>query len=81
MKDESNTEKREVNLWYCDGCRMVHLSAAGVTINFNKEEFERFSDAVVELQCREMFNPEQLTAFLGMDENVTDITLVTSSVQ
>ncbi len=38
-----------VHLWYCGGCRVVHMSIGKMVLNFSREEFVDFTDAVVDI--------------------------------
>lgn len=38
----------DLKLWHCAGCGVVHMSVGKMLLNFNREEFADFTDAVVE---------------------------------
>lgn len=41
----------DVKLWHCTGCAVVHMSVKDMVLNFTREEFSAFSDAVVDIEC------------------------------
>lgn len=41
--------KKEVSVWHCQGCALVHISVGRMMLNFTQDEFARFTDAVVEI--------------------------------
>lgn len=52
----------DVKLWHCRGCGVVHMSVGGRVMNFHRQEFAAFAEAVVEAQysigAAEPFMPE-----------------------
>jgi hypothetical protein len=41
--------KKQLSLWYCESCRMVHLRAGKTVLNFDTREFAEFVEAVVDI--------------------------------
>lgn len=41
--------KRQLNLWYCERCRKVHLRAGETVLSFDSREFAAFTEAVVDI--------------------------------
>ena len=44
MRDTAN-----VKLWHCSGCKAVHMSVRDMVLNFTREEFAAFTEAVVDI--------------------------------
>lgn len=44
-------QKEQVEIWYCNGCGVVHLVAGSFRISFDRNEFEDFTNAVVNIYC------------------------------
>lgn len=42
-------ENKQLSLWYCVGCRRVHLRTGEVAISFDSREFAQFTEAVVDV--------------------------------
>ncbi|MBK9216547.1 MAG: hypothetical protein IPM59_13320 [Chloracidobacterium sp.] len=42
-------EMAEVKLWPCGGCNSVHMAVRGMVLNFSREEFSTFTEAVVDI--------------------------------
>lgn len=40
-------ETAGIKLWHCVGCGVVHMSVKDVVLNFSREEFSTFTEAVV----------------------------------
>lgn len=52
MREAHNCgERHTVSLWYCEGCEVVHMTAGGFRLSFNREEFEAFMGMTVDLYC------------------------------
>lgn len=41
--------KHQLKIWYCAGCRAVHLRAGETILSFDSREFAEFADAVVDI--------------------------------
>ncbi len=41
----------DLNVWHCPGCGVVHMSVGKTVVNFTREEFSKFADSVVDIQC------------------------------
>ncbi len=39
----------DVKIWHCDGCGVVHMSVKDMVLNFDREEFVTFTQAVVDI--------------------------------
>lgn len=44
-----NKEMAEIKLWHCAGCGVVHMSVKGTALNFSREDFAAFTEAVVDI--------------------------------
>lgn len=44
-----NHNHRKLQIWYCDGCRSVHLKTDNVCLSFSKQEFAELALAVSEI--------------------------------
>lgn len=44
-----NREKADVKLWHCAGCGVVHMGVKGMVLNFSREDFAAFAEAVVDI--------------------------------
>ena len=42
-------EMANVKIWHCSGCRAVHMSVRDMVLNFTREEFAAFTEAVVDM--------------------------------
>ena len=38
-----------VHLWHCGGCGVVHMSVGKMVLNFTRDDFAHFTDAVVDI--------------------------------
>jgi hypothetical protein len=38
-----------VNVWHCRGCGVVHMSVGKMVLNFTRNEFADFTEAVVDI--------------------------------
>ena len=47
--EEHTCENKQLSLWYCAGCRRVHLRAGEAALSFDNREFARFTMAVVDV--------------------------------
>jgi redox-regulated HSP33 family molecular chaperone len=47
-EDLRSNVKADVQVWLCEDCRCVHVRAANVMLTFTKDEFESFTEAVVD---------------------------------
>jgi hypothetical protein len=45
---EMTNDRKTVSLWYCNGCSAAHLTAGGMRLTFNRDEFATFTKMVVE---------------------------------
>lgn len=48
----TRTAKRklaEVKIWQCRGCDVVHMSVAGMVLNFSRDDFAAFTEDVVSI--------------------------------
>ncbi len=41
-------DRSELNLWFCVGCGVVHLTAGGMRLSFNRAEYASFTEMVVD---------------------------------
>ena len=49
------TEKRgNVELWYCTGCRSVHMGIDGARVSFDRTRFEDFAKMVADVHYESM---------------------------
>lgn len=48
-------KKANLEVWNCRGCKAVHISAGNVRLSLDREEFEAFTEAVVNIYCGEWF--------------------------
>lgn len=39
----------DVKIWHCSGCGVVHMSVKDMILNFGREEFPAFTEAVVDI--------------------------------
>ncbi|MBK7392752.1 MAG: hypothetical protein IPI64_05535 [Chloracidobacterium sp.] len=39
----------DVKIWHCGGCGVVHMSVKDKVLNFDREEFAMFTEAVVDI--------------------------------
>ena len=53
-------EMADVKIWHCRGCGVVHMSVKGMVLNFNRQEFATFTDAVVDINYSGWFRDERL---------------------
>ncbi len=42
-------EMADVKIWHCNGCGVVHMSVRDMVLNFTRDEFAVFSEAVVDI--------------------------------
>jgi hypothetical protein len=70
MSQAANVESSRIDVWYCSGCGAVHLAAGGMTLNFDREEFGRFAESVVDIHCRGWLRDE-----LGVGNLITSPTI------
>jgi hypothetical protein len=42
-------EMADVKMWHCGGCRVVHMAVKDIVLNFTREEFAKFTEAVVDI--------------------------------
>ncbi len=42
-------EFTDVKIWHCRGCGVAHMSVKGMVLNFSREEFAAFTEAVVDI--------------------------------
>lgn len=40
---------QNVTVWHCRGCGVVHMSVGKMVLNFNRQEFADFTEAVVDI--------------------------------
>lgn len=38
-----------VTVWHCGGCGVVHMSVGKMVLNFTRDEFANFTEAVVDI--------------------------------
>jgi hypothetical protein len=48
-KAKPSRELMDVKMWHCGGCRVVHMAIKDVVLNFTREEFANFTEAVVDI--------------------------------
>jgi len=48
MNNIESEGRKELELWFCNGCEAVHLTAGGMRLSFNQGEFSAFTKMVVE---------------------------------
>ncbi|MEQ1642386.1 MAG: hypothetical protein ABL959_02945 [Pyrinomonadaceae bacterium] len=48
-KAKPNREMADVKLWHCTGCGVVHMGVKGMVLNFSREDFAAFAEAVVDI--------------------------------
>lgn len=41
---------KNVKMWHCGGCGVVHMSVGKMTMDFTQEEFSNFAETVVDIQ-------------------------------
>lgn len=46
--EPEHVDRSELNLWFCNGCRVVHLSAGGMRLSFTRAEYAIFTEMVVD---------------------------------
>lgn len=39
----------DVRVWHCGGCSVVHMAVGKMVLNFTRDEFAEFADAVVDI--------------------------------
>jgi hypothetical protein len=75
MKEFSNENhacsKHRLDLWYCAGCRMVHLRAGEAVLSFDGREFAEFANAVVDIHYSSGWQMSQWV-MSASEENETD---------
>ena len=42
-------EMADVKIWPCSGCRAVHMAVKDMVLNFTRNEFAAFTEAVVDI--------------------------------
>ena len=42
-------EMADVKLWHCAACGVVHMGVKGMVLNFSREDFTAFAEAVVDI--------------------------------
>jgi len=50
----------DLQLWYCEGCGAVHLSAGGLQLDFTSKQFEQFARAVADVHSAAWFGDIKL---------------------
>ncbi|MGQ0541562.1 MAG: hypothetical protein ACT4O9_06905 [Blastocatellia bacterium] len=43
-----HVDRSELNLWFCNGCGVVHLTAGGMRLSFTRAEYSVFTEMVVD---------------------------------
>lgn len=39
----------DVTVWHCGGCGVVHMSVGKMVLNFTRDEFANFTEAIVDI--------------------------------
>jgi hypothetical protein len=39
----------DLKVWFCEGCAAVHMSIGEAVINFDREEFSKFTESIVDI--------------------------------
>jgi hypothetical protein len=42
----------EIDIWYCEACSSAHLRAGDTALTFTREDFEVFTERVVDVNVR-----------------------------
>jgi hypothetical protein len=56
---QHHSSSANMQLWYCNGCRQIHLRATNIALDFTREEFVSLGRAVFDILGRE-FTPDEI---------------------
>jgi len=45
-----NGTAKELAVWHCSGCGVVHLSVGGNLLNISQDEFSAFAESIADIQ-------------------------------
>jgi hypothetical protein len=76
---EGTDDRKTISLWYCNGCDAAHLSAGGLRLTFNRDEFTTFTRMVVETQYSGW--PSGITRSFSADHFDLDADQITASLE
>ena len=60
----------DVKIWHCGGCGVVHMSIKDMVLNFNREEFATFTEAVVDINYSGWHSEHSIIDLAEHDVNV-----------
>lgn len=44
-------ETTDLRIWRCIGCGVVHMAVGEMIVNFDRDEFRKFTESVVDTHC------------------------------
>ena len=79
--NESKHEKAAQNLqiWYCEGCRVVHFKADNVLLSFTRTEFAELTNAVNEISQQE-FSSSEFSRLISLLDGQNDEVLLSHTI-
>lgn len=60
----------DIKIWHCGGCGVVHMSVKDMILNFDREEFAAFTEAVVDINYSGWHSEHSIIKLSGHDSNV-----------
>ena len=49
MEPGGHSQANQVEIWYCPGCKVVHLGLGDTRISFDRDKFSQFAEMVADV--------------------------------
>jgi len=77
--ENKNAPSQNLQIWYCENCRGVHLKTQNVILDFSKKEFVELTNAMLDI-FQDHFDPLEINRIADMVSATSDDVLMSETI-